>query len=204
MKVIAHMSMSVDGYIAGPNQTPDNALGNHGSRLHDWFLKKPAHKHAAIENPKSKTGAVIIGQTMYHNSVPHWRSGGPVGTIPTFVLTSPEHVPGDAHEVFTFVTDGIQSALKQAMAVAGDKDIWIGGGAHTVQSYLKAGLLDELQLHVVPVLLGGGTSMFGELGQFIELNKLEVTDEPGVTHFTFKPKVSADENIAQNSREALH
>jgi dihydrofolate reductase len=88
--------------------------------------------------------------------------------------------------VFTFVTDGIESALRQAQTVAGDRDIWVGGGANTVQQFLKAGLLDELQLHIVPIILGGGTSMFGALGEYMQLNKINVTDEPDVTHFTFR------------------
>lgn len=143
MKVKAHMSMSVDGFIAGPDASQENPLGTNGLKLHDWM----------VDNPNVK----------------NWVSMSTEGPA-----------------AFTFVTDGIESALEQAKAVAGDKDVWIGGGANAIQQYIKAGLLDELKLHVVPLLLGSGTSMFGELGTFIELKKVEVVDEPGVTHFTYR------------------
>jgi dihydrofolate reductase len=188
-KVKSQMSMSVDGFTAGPNPGQDNPLGTNGLKLHDWMFNNPDEGKALSETLKKDTGAAIIGYTMYHEAIPHWGGTGPLGdNIPTFVLTSPDKVPQDAPKVFTFVTDGIESALEKAKAAAGDKNVWVGGGANTVQQYLKAGLLDELQLQVVPILLGGGTSMFGELGEFMELEKAEVKDEPGVTHFSYRFK----------------
>ena len=186
-KVKSHMSMSLDGYIAGPHPSQDNPLGTNGLMLHDWMFESPQIEQETVGVLKGTTGAAIIGYNMYYEAIPHWGGTGPFGdNIPTFVLTKPEDVPQNAPKVFTFVTDGIESALQQAKAVAGDKDIWVGGGANTIQQCLKAGLLDELHLHVVPILLGGGTSMFGELGEFIKLEKTKVKDEPGVTHFIFK------------------
>lgn len=189
-KVKSHMSMSVDGFIAGPNASQDNPMGTKGQLLHEWMFNDPEQGNKLATALKSDTGAVIIGYNMYYEAIPHWGGTGPLGPdIPTFVLTRPEtDVPQDAPKVFTFVTDGIESALEKAKAAAGSKDVWVGGGAHAIQQYIKAGLLDELQLDVVPILLGGGTSMFGELGQLIKLEKAEAKDEPGVTHVTYRFK----------------
>lgn len=189
-KVKSHISMSVDGFVAGPDASQDNPVGTNGLKLHDWIFDNPAAAGEAHPNaPHTSTGAAIIGYNMYYEAIPHWDGTGPLGDdIPCFVLTEEDKVPQDAPKAFTFVTDGIESALTQAKAAAGDKDVWIGGGANTIRQYLKAGLLDELKLHVVPILLGGGTSLFGELGEFMELNKVAVKDDPGVTHFTFRFK----------------
>lgn len=188
-KVKSHISVSVDGFVAGPAAAQDNPVGTNGLRLHDWIFDNPNHENSSAIAAKRTTGAAIIGYNMYYEAIPHWDGTGPLGDdIPCFVLTEEGKVPQDAPKAFTFVTDGIESALTQAKAAAGDKDVWIGGGANTIRQYLKAGLLDELELHVVPILLGGGTSLFGELGEFIELNKVAVKDEPGVTHFTYSFK----------------
>ncbi|HEU5122156.1 MAG TPA: dihydrofolate reductase family protein [Candidatus Saccharimonadales bacterium] len=186
-KVKSHMSMSIDGFVSGPNPSQSNPLGTNGEKLHDWIFNNPAEAgDAHPETLKKHTGAAIIGYNMYHEAIPHWDGTGPLGDdIPCFVLTEEGKVPENAPAAFTFVTDGIESALEKAKAAAGNKNVWIGGGANTIQQYIKAGLLDELQLHIVPLLLGGGTSMFGELGEFIELDKVEVKDAPDVTHFTY-------------------
>jgi dihydrofolate reductase len=187
-KVKSHMSMSIDGYISGPDPSQDNPLGTNGERLHDWIFNNPDKENTLSKTIKADTGAAIIGYTMYYEAIPHW-DGGPLGdSVPTFVLTTPDKVPQDASRTFTFVTEGIESALAQAKAAAAGKDIWIGGGANTIQQYIKAGLLDELQLHIVPILLGGGTLLFGELGEYIVPEKVEVKDEPEVTHFTYRFK----------------
>ncbi len=189
-KVTSHMSMSVDGYIAGPDASQDNPLGTNGFKLHDWIFDNPEKAGSAHPDTlKKETGAAIVGYNMYFEAMPHWNNTGPLGDdVPCFVLTEEGKVPQDAPAAFTFVTDGIESALEKAKAAAGDKNVWVGGGATTIQQYLKAGLIDEFRLHVVPILLGGGTLMFGELGEFMELDKAEVTDKPGVTHFTYRFK----------------
>lgn len=188
-KITAQMSMSLDGFIAGPDPSQDNPLGTNGEKLHDWIFNNPDQENTLSISLKKNTGAAIIGYNMYFEAIPYWEGTGPLGDdIPTFVLTTQENIPQDAPKAFIFVTDGIESALGQARTVAGSKDIWIGGGANTVQQYIKAGLLDELHIHIVPLLLGGGTSMFGELGEFIELDKVEVKDEPSVTHLTYRFK----------------
>ena len=188
-KVMAHMSMSLDGFVTGPNPSQDNPLGSNGERLHDWIFDNPAQENSQAVELKKTTGAAITGYNMYYEAIPYWDGTGPLGDdIPTFILTEMDKVPQDTPTVFTFVTDGIESALQQAQATAGEKDVWIGGGANTVQQYVQTGLLDELHIHLVPLLLGGGTSLFGELGTYMELEKSDVRDEPGVTHFIFRFK----------------
>jgi dihydrofolate reductase len=180
------MSMSLDGFIAGPDPSQDNPLGTNGERLHDWIFDNPRNENTQATLLKKNTGAAIIGYHMYHEAIPYWGGTGPLGDdIPTFVLAGKNKAPKDAPEVFTFVTGGAEAALEQARAAADNKDVWVGGGANTVQQYLKAGLLDELHIHLVPILLGGGTSLFAESGEFMGLEKAEVKDEPGVTHFKF-------------------
>ncbi len=185
-KVKSHMSMSVDGYVTGPNPSQDNPMGTNGLKLHEWVFDNPEKRNSSAEALNKDTGAAIVGYNMYYEAIPQWGGTGPLGNdIPCFVLTKEAKVPKDAPKAFTFVIDGIESALEKAKTAAGDKDVWIGGGANTVQQYIKAGLLDEFKLHLVPILLGGGTPMFGELGELMELDKVEVKDEPGVTHFTY-------------------
>ncbi len=185
-KITVYMSMSLDGFIAGPNPGPDNPLGDGGLRLHDWYFKNPGEVPEAQKSVKSDTGAIILGRTMYDESLPWWGGSGPLGDIPCFVLTKKGSEPQDAAKMFTFVTDGIKKAFELAKAAAGSKDVLIHGGANTIQQYLKVGLVDELHIHLVPLLLGGGTSLFGSLGQDIELEKVNVKDEQDVTHLTYR------------------
>lgn len=188
-KLIAHMSISLDGYIAGPHPTPDNPLGDHGLKLHDWIFKNPNKEHETMESLERDTGAIIMGRIMYDESLPWWHGSGPLGDgVPCFVLTEKGSEPEAAANVFTFVTDGIERALELANTAAGAKNIFINGGANTIQQYIKAGLLDELTLHIVPILLGGGTSLFGSLGAYLELEKIAVQDEEHVTHITYRFK----------------
>jgi dihydrofolate reductase len=188
-KVTAQMSMSLDGFIAGPDPSQGNPLGTNGEKLHGWMFDNPDEGKALSSVLKRNSGAAIIGYNMYYEAIPHWGGTGALGDdIPSCVLTEEGKVPQGAPDVFTFVTDGIGSALEQARSVAGDKDVWIGGGANTVQQYLEAGLLDELQIHLVPVLLGGGTRLFGELGKSMELEQADVQQGKGVIHITYRLK----------------
>jgi dihydrofolate reductase len=188
-KVLAQMSMSLDGFVTGPDPSQNNPLGTNGERLHDWIFANPDGENTQAIALKKTTGAAIIGYNMYFEAIPYWEGTGPLGDeIPTFVLTEKDTAPQDAPAVFTFVTDGIESALEKAQVVAGDKDVWIGGGANTIRQYLKANLLDELHIHLISLLLGGGTSLFGSLNEYIELEKISVQDEPGVTHLIYRRK----------------
>jgi dihydrofolate reductase len=187
-KLIVDISMSLDGLIAGPNAAPENPLGDSGLRLHDWYFKNPDDNHEFARALKSNTGAIIMGRRMYDESLPWWQGSGPLGDIPCFVLTKKGSEPQEAAEMFTFVTEGIEKALELAKAAAGAKEVLINGGANTIQRYLKAGLVDVINIHLVPMLLGSGTSLFGELRKSIELEKVSVKDEPDATHLTYRVK----------------
>ena len=203
--------MSLDGFVAGPNPTLEEPLGQGGEQLHEWTTKLETwRKSHGLEggetNPDSKiieesidnTGAVIMGRKMFSGGSGPWendpRADGwwgdnPPFHAPVFILTSHERASVDKEggTSFNFVTDGIESALSQAKAAAGDKNILIAGGANVIQQYIKAGLANELEVHVVPVILGGGTRLFENLGD-AKLEKIRVIDSPEVTHLKFRIK----------------
>jgi dihydrofolate reductase len=142
-KVILDMSMSLDGFIVAPNDNAQEPLGEGGQRLHEWLFKDKAVFDEVYDELFKSTGAVIIGRRTYDNGQgpDGWDGKGPLGDVPCFVLS--HDVPEKAGAMFTFVTDGIESALRQAKAVAGDKNIGLMG-ANVDQQYLKAGLVDEI------------------------------------------------------------
>jgi dihydrofolate reductase len=206
------ISMSLDGFIAGPNQTLDEPLGKGGEQLHEWAFAarswREAHGLSAgeantdsevVEESLRNTGATVMGRRMFSGgegpweddpNADAWWGDDPPFHHPVFILThhAREPVTKQGGTTFTFVTDGIESALEQARAAAGDKDVAVGGGANVVQQYLKAGLLDELEIHLVPVLLGDGVRLFeNHLGP--ERRKLESTRviaSPAVTHLRYR------------------
>jgi len=198
-KVLLDISMSLDGFIAGPNDDPERPLGDGGQRLHDWVFGGKTERSGTsprtsttgsnrevMDESFKTTGAVIMGRRWFDIGEGPWGDNPPF-QVPCFVLTH------DAHEklvkgatTFTFVTDGIESALKQAQAAAGDKNVGVGG-ANTAQQYLSAGLLDEIQIHLAPVLLGEGCRLFEHIGtEHIELERTRVIESPGVTHLWFR------------------
>jgi dihydrofolate reductase len=187
-RVVAGASISLDGYSAGPNIGISNPMGDGGSLLHEWILQTDGADRELIEhNPE---GAVIIGRTMFDLGEKPWGENPPFH-LPVFVLThNPQDmVVKDGGTTFTFVSDGIESALQQARAAAGDRDVAVGGGATTVQQFLRAGLLDQLQIHLIPVVLGGGVRFFEETGRPpIQMERVKVMVSPGVTHLWFRPK----------------
>ena len=145
--VVIDMSMSLDGYIAAPNDTPEQGLGEDGMRLHNWMFDDPAVFDEVFGNLVEDTGAVIMGRRSYDNSIEAWGGQGPLGEVPCFVVT---HRPIEgAGPVFTVVTDGIESALAKAQEVAGDKRIGLMG-ANLDQQFLAAGLVDEIRIHDSP------------------------------------------------------
>jgi dihydrofolate reductase len=210
-KVVADISMSLDGFIAGPDATLKEPLGRGGEQLHEWVVKlavwRKAHgKRGGEANPDSEimeeamanTGAVIMGRGMFSGGKGPWETDpnaaawwgdNPPFHVPVFILTEHEREKVDKKggTSFTFVTDGVESALSQAKATAGNKDISIAGGTKTIQQFIKAGLLDELQIHVVPVLLGGGVRLLENLGN-AKMEKIRVIDSPEVTHLKFRIK----------------
>ena len=210
-KLTLDISMSLDGFIAGPNQTFEQPLGEGGERLHEWVVATASwrERHGAsggetnadsdvIDESLRNTGATVMGRRMYSGgqgawevdpNADGWWGEDPPFRHPVFVLThhAREPVTKEGGTTFTFVTDGIEAALEQARASAGDKNVAIGGGANVVQQYLNSGLLDELQLHVAPVLLGAGVRLFDDLstGQ-LELECTRVIESPAVTHLKYR------------------
>jgi dihydrofolate reductase len=186
--------MSVDGFVAGPNQSADKPFGDGvEGRLTRWMFEEPEANAAAIE-AITAAGAFIMGRNMFSPGREAWDldwkgwwGDDPPYHGPVFVLT---HFPREPVEMqggttFTFVTDGIESALAQAREAAGDEDVAIAGGAHTVNQYLAAGLIDELRLHVAPVVLGAGERLLDGVGNF-DLEPLDVSGTGLVTHLSYR------------------
>lgn len=187
-KVFAEMSMSLDGFIAGPNVSLNNPMGDHGERLHDWmFAGKSSAETEAYEVEKFKPmGAGIMGRTMLDLGIGPWGENPPYH-MPIFVLSHETHkpIPKQGGTTYYFVTDGIESALKQAEAAADGKDIMVLGGANAIQQFIRAGLLDELEIHLIPILLDSGTRLFDNL-EALKLEKTATKDSPVVTHLRYK------------------
>ena len=190
-KVFAQITMSLDGYAAGPNVSVDNPMGDGGERLHYWLsgdgIKTPdaADKQVATEM-FSNTGAFIVGKTMFDVGIGTWGDDGAFG-MPCLVIThhsKPTLIKGPT--TFSFVTGGIDSALRQARAAAGDKDICILGGPNILQQYLAARAVDELRLDVAPVLLGHGTRLFNNGDTPAEFERVRLLESPLATHMIFR------------------
>ncbi len=203
-----HISVSADGYVAGPNQSEENPLGEAGERLHDWVVALRAWRaphgleggevnvsNAVVEEAQANIGAEIMGRGKFgggpgpwgEDPWPGWWGEDPPFHIPVFVLTHHQREPLTLSDTtFTFVTDGIEAALEQARAAASEKDVLIGGGADVINQYLAAGHVDELELHVVPLLLGGGARLFEGIGPDLELEQIRVVEAPGVAHLKYR------------------
>ena len=210
-RLICDISMSLDGFVAGPGATLEEPLGKGGERLHEWALRLASWRSQhGLEGGETgpddelsrelqaRVGAVVMGRRMFSGGDGPWESDpnadawwgdDPPFHVPVFVLTHHEREPvvKEGGTTFTFVTDGIESALEQARAAAEDSDVQLSGGASVAQQYLRAGQLDELNIHVAPILLGGGVSLFGELGPDAPGLKLtKVVESPFVTHLTYE------------------
>jgi dihydrofolate reductase len=193
-KVTCDMAMSVDGFAAGPNQTIDNPFGDGvEGRLTRWMFEEPEANAAAIE-AITAAGAFIMGRNMFGPGRDAWDldwkgwwGDDPPYHGPVFVLThfAREPLEMQGGTTFTFVTDGIESALAQAREAAGDANVAIAGGAHTVNQYLAAGLIDELRLHVAPVVLGAGERLLDGVGNF-DLEPLDVSGTGLVAHLSYR------------------
>ena len=207
-RVRVHISVSADGYVAGPNQSEENPLGEAGERLHDWVVALRAWRaphgleggevdasNAVVEEAQANIGAEIMGRGKFgggpgpwgEDPWPGWWGEDPPFHMPVFVLTHHQREPLTLSDTtFTFVTDGIEAALEQARAAAGDKDVLIGGGADVINQYLAARHVDELELHVVPLLLGAGARLFEGIGPDLELEQIRVVEAPGVAHLKYR------------------
>ncbi|MFL6123693.1 dihydrofolate reductase family protein [Actinophytocola sp.] len=186
-RVISDMSISLDGYVTGPDDSRENPFGTGAEGLHDWIWKRKTDEDVAIlDEAVSNCGAVVMGRRSFDKNEGDggWGEGGPVGDTPVFVVT--HRPPTTPHPpVYTFVTDGVASAIEQAKAVAGGKDVGLHG-ATTAQQALDLGLLDEIQVHVVPVLVGGGTRLFEHFSGPVHLERTRVVGTPAATHIRFR------------------
>ena len=205
--VTCHISISLDGFVAGPNQSVDNPIGEGGMRLHEWVFatdswraqhgQEGGERNAdaeVVDDAFKGVGAYIMGRRMFgggdgpwEETWKGWWGDDPPYHVPVFVLTHHPREPLSMQggTTFTFVTDGIGSALEQARAAAGDNNVSIAGGASAVQQYLAAGMLDELYLHVVPVILGAGERLLENVGD-PTLEPVKVTASPAVTHVKYR------------------
>jgi dihydrofolate reductase len=164
-------------------------LGDGGQRLHEWAFGEDERNRELLEEAVNFVGAVIAGRRTYDLSIPWWGVDGPAGParVPVFVVThaEPKEVPEGG--VYTFVTDGIERALEEAKTAAGDKDVAVMGGAEIGQQFIRAGLIDEISIHLVPVLFGGGTRMFEHLGgEHLRLATAGVIETSEATHLRFR------------------
>jgi dihydrofolate reductase len=222
-KLKCHISISLDGFVAGPNQTMANPLGEGGERLHEWLVSLAEFRQShggqggevnestpVVEESRAHIGASVMGRNMFgpvgggawgDEQWTGWWGDNPPYHHRVFILTHHRRDPLEMQggTTFNFVTDGIESALEQARDAAGEKDIMLWGGAQVARQYLAAGLLDELQLHVVPVLLGSGACLLDDLGDAdIRLEQVRAVEAPGVTHIKYRVAAGAP------SRQQLH
>jgi dihydrofolate reductase len=201
-RLLFHISMSLDGFITGPNPRPGEPLGDGGERLHDWMSgitdlrasrrvpSRAANADAqVIDEAYSGIGALVMGRAMFDAGEDPWGENPPFG-MPVFIVThrARDTITKQGGTTYTFVTGGLEAALEQARAAAGDKDVAIAGRADLFQQYLEAGLVDEFQIHLVPLLLGDGVRLLEHLGtQPVELKVTGVVESPsGVTHLSFR------------------
>lgn len=205
--VTSQISISLDGFAARPNQSLDNPLGEGGLRLHEWVFptaswRRQQGQEGGTDGPDSDVadevaqgiGAYIMGRKMFGGGPGPWNmewrgwwGEDPPYHVPVFVLThqprEPLTMPGGT--TFNFVTDGIESALQQAQSAAGGRHVSIAGGASTIRQYLAAGMLDELYLHIVPVILGAGERLLEDVGDPV-LVPVKVVASPAVTHIKYR------------------
>lgn len=187
--VVFDISMSLDGFITGANRRPDAPLGDGGEQLHQWAFGDDERSRILMQDALAGLGAVITGKRNYVDSVPWWGANGPTGLArrPVFVLTHdvPNNVPENG--VYTFVTGGVARVLDEAKAAAAGKVVTVMGGADIGQQFIKAGLVDEISIHLIPVLFGSGTRMFDHLGDaHIQLETMSVLETPAATHLRFR------------------
>lgn len=195
-KVIADISMSLDGYVAARGVDQENGLGIGGEALHAWVLEEPRSPvdEAVLADSFEQTGAVVLGRRLYdivdgphgwNEEVGYGHDQNQSAAPPCYVVTHEPPATVRLASRFRFVTDGVAAAVEQARAAAGDKAVVVMGGANVIDQCLAAGLVDELCLHVSPVVLGGGTRLF-ELAGRITLVQRQVTESPRATHLTYQ------------------
>ncbi len=189
-KVVLVMSMSLDGFITASNPRMKAPMGDGGQVLHEWAMgDRDEVNRQFLADSIGHLGAVICGRTTYDASLPSWVADGPSGKArrPVFVVTHQAPKESPENGVYTFVTSGIEAALAQAKTAAGDKDVAVMGGANLGQQYLKAGLLDDIAIQLVPVLFGDGTRLFADFGgDHIKLEPIKMLETPIATHLHYR------------------
>lgn len=208
-RVTSEISVSLDGYVAGPDQRPEEPLGDGGERLHDWAVATRGWRaqhdlEGGVEGVDSDivarmfdgVGAHVMGRGMFGGgpgpwdpSWHGWWGENPPYHAPTFVVThhAREPLPMDGGTTFHFVTEGVEAAIERAREAAGpDRDVRVDGGASTINQALAAGLVDELYLHVVPIVLGSGARLLADVGTDLTLEPIEVSGSSAVTHVRYR------------------
>ena len=193
--VTCNISTSVDGFVAGPRQSLQNPIGQGGMRLHDWHLEPEDADLAVIDEWQNTPGAYVMGRNMFGPGRGEWDldwkgwwGAEPPYNAPVFVLTHHARDPlaMDGGTTFYFVTEGLDVALEQAKAAAGGKNVEIAGGASTINAYLQAGAIDELHMHIAPIVLGVGERLFADVSADLRLEPVQAISSPRVTHITYR------------------
>jgi dihydrofolate reductase len=187
-KVIMEMSVSLDGYVTGPHVRPDEPMGDGGERLHEWmFARKSAKELETFQTAKcGEIGALIMGRRMADLGIGPWGEE-PTFHAPCFVVTHrpAETIVKKGGTSYIFVTDGIEAAMERARQAAGSQDVQVNGGADVARQFLNAGLLDEIRLHLAPIILGSGTRLFDGVSTDVRLVPREARNAPAVTHLIY-------------------
>jgi dihydrofolate reductase len=190
-KVLADHSISLDGFSTGPNVRMDNAMGDGGEALHEWMFhpgSESGHRADVLDDLFGSTGAVVVGRRMFDLGEKPW-GDNPAFHRPVFVVTRRPKalVTKQGGTTYTFVTEGLEAAILQARATAGERDVVVLGGATIIQQCLRVGLVSELRLHLVHLVLGAGTRLFGGLDPAtVALERTRSSDAAGVSHLTFR------------------
>jgi dihydrofolate reductase len=197
-KVMIDLSMSLDGFITGPNPTPEDGLGKGGLPLHEWyfngteqsphseFFKPLGASRKVVDEMFETTGAMVVGRSWY-DITNGWEGNHPIEGVPVFLVThkAPEDIPQGKTPIHV-VTESVETAVEQAKAAAGDKYATVGG-ASIAQQALNAGLVDEIMIHLVPILLGDGVRLFDNLDSApLNMELIETIEAPGVTHLHYR------------------
>lgn len=185
--IICDMSVSLDGYVTGPNDSRENPFGDGAQDLHAWLRPSASDEdRAVLQNATANVGAIVMGRRSFEKNEGDggWGGAGPMGDIPVFVLT--HHLPTTSYpEVFSFISEGVESVIARAQRAAAGKDVHLFG-ATIMQQALPLGLVDELHLHVMPLLLGDGTALFGSLDAAITLERVGAQVTPMATHLQYR------------------
>lgn len=186
-KVIIDITMSLDGYIAGPNDGPGNGLGDDGMVLHQWVFEGTEDDAKFLEDTEGVLGACILGRRTFDIAEGAWGENPPFGKTQVFVITHRPHETLQRGETtFIFATDGMEKTLELAQSAADGKAVALMG-ADVSQQYLKAGLVDEMRIHVANVLMGAGRPLFANIGdEQIKLERIDVVPTPHATHLTYR------------------